>query len=49
MEVRFYQKTNRNEQVFMHHFSKYQEIQESYADDLKQMEDDIEIYNRFEE
>ena len=23
MEVKFYQKTNRNEQAFMHHFSKY--------------------------
>lgn len=33
----------------MHHFSKYQEIQERYADDQREMEDDLEIYNKFEE
>ena len=33
----------------MHHFNKYQEIQEKYKDDQREMADDIEIYNAFEE
>jgi len=49
MEVRFYQKSNRNEKAFMHHFKKYQEIQEKYADDQRDLADDLEIYDAFEE
>ena len=33
----------------MHHFKKYQEIQEKYADDQRELADDLEIYDAFEE